>query len=143
FGISGVATGASVLPIRVAGWQADASGHWSVYSRTDQILAGLEKAVDPNDDGDAHDAARIALIALAEPYVAFPDDPLARAAAGALQLDTLVVAPAGNDGSAGPGYGSVSAPGGALAGPTGGAADLRSGSAAARVLGRAAPRVVL
>ena len=33
----------------------------AVYSRTDQILAGLEAAVDPNDDGDAHDAARIAL----------------------------------------------------------------------------------
>ena len=142
-GIQGVATGASVLPIRVAGWQADAQGQWSIYSRTDQIVAGLEQAVDPNDDGDAHDAARIALVALAEPYAAFSDDPLARAAAGALRLDTLVVAPVGNDGSAGPGYGSVSGPGGALAALTVGAADLRSGSARVRVVARTGLHVLL
>ena len=39
-------------------------GGYSVYSRTDQILAGLEAAVDPNDDGDVIDAARIALIGM-------------------------------------------------------------------------------
>ena len=64
-GISGVATGASVLPIRVAGWQRDLTGGWAIYGRTDQLIAGLERAVDPNLDGDAHDAARIALIGLA------------------------------------------------------------------------------
>src|SRR5262249_36620994 len=64
-GLRGVATGASVLPIRVAGWQRDAGGGWAVYSRTDQLIAGLERAVDPNEDGDAHDAARIALVPLA------------------------------------------------------------------------------
>src|SRR5919199_1484936 len=31
-GLAGVATGASVLPIRVAGWQQDATGVWSVYA---------------------------------------------------------------------------------------------------------------
>jgi subtilisin family serine protease len=142
-GVQGVATGASVLPIRVAGWQADASGNWSVYARTDEIVAGLEKAVDPNGDGDAHDAARIALVALAEPYAAFPDDPLARAAAGALRLDTLVVAPAGNDGAAGPAYGSVSAPGGALAALTVGAADLRPSAADVRLVARTGLKVLL
>jgi subtilisin family serine protease len=142
-GIQGVATGASVLPIRVAGWQADAQGHWSVYARTDEIVAGLERAVDPNGDGDAHDAARIALVALAEPYSAFPDDPLARAAVGALHLDTIVVAPAGNDGAAGPGYGSVSAPGAALAALTVGAADLRPSSAQVRVAARTGLRTLL
>ena len=94
-GLSGVATGAAVLPIRVAGWQPDALGHCAIYARSDQIIAGLERAVDPNDDGDAHDAARIALIALAEPFAGFTDGPEARAVAGALALDTLVVAPAG------------------------------------------------
>src|SRR4051812_38786859 len=97
-GLAGVAPGATVLPLRVASWQRDARGGWQVYGRSDQIIAGLERAVDPNGDGDAHDAARIALIGLAEPFAAFSDDPLARAAAGALRLDTLVVAPAGNDG---------------------------------------------
>src|SRR5207245_9896823 len=113
--LAGVAPGATVLPIRVAGWQRDATANWAVYGRSDQILAGLERAVDPNDDGDAHDAARVALVALAEPYAAFTDGPEARAAAGAMALDTLVVTAAGNDGPTGPGYGSISGPGGAPA----------------------------
>ena len=77
--LSGIATGAWVLPIRVAGWQRAASGRYAVYARTDQILAGLERAVDPNGDGVAHDAARIAVVGVAEPYSAFADGPLARA----------------------------------------------------------------
>lgn len=124
-GISGVATGATVLPIRVAGWQRDLTGDWAVYSRTDQLIEGLERAVDPNVDGDAHDAARIALIGVAASFGAFADSPEARAIRGALRLDTMVVAPVGNDGSAGPGFGSVSSPGGAPYALSVGAADLR------------------
>src|SRR6266576_6221569 len=125
-GIAGVATAASVLPIRVAGWQRDLKGDSAVYSRSDQLVAGLERAVDPNLDGDAHDAARIALVGVAAPYAAFTDSPEARAVKGALQLDTLVVAPAGNDGPAGPGYGSIASPGGAPDALTVGAADVRT-----------------
>jgi subtilisin family serine protease len=136
-GMAGIAPGASLLPIRVAGWQRDASGQWSVFGRTDQLLAGLERAVDPNGDGDAHDAARIALVALAEPFAAFTDSPLARAAQGAFRLDTLVVAAAGNDGPAGPAYGSISGPGGAPAALTVGAADLRAQFGEARIVLRA------
>ena len=131
-----MAPGATLLPIRVAGWQRDASARWAVYGRTDQVLAGIERAVDPNDDGDAHDAARIALVGVAEPFAAFADGPLARAAAGAMRLDTLVVAPSGNDGPAGPGYGSVSGPGGAPAALTVGALDLRPRYGEARVVVR-------
>jgi len=135
--MNGVATGATVMPIRVAGWQPEASGRWAVYGRTDQLIAGLERAVDPNLDGVALDAARIALIGVAEPFAAFEDSPSARAVAGALRLDTLVVAPAGNDGLAGPGYGSISGPGGSRAALTVGAADLRDSSASVRVVARA------
>jgi subtilisin family serine protease len=135
--LAGVAPGATVLPIRVAGWQRDATARWAVYARTDQILAGLERAVDPNADGDAHDAARVALVGVAEPFAGFADGPLARAAAGATRLDTLVVAPAGNDGPAGPGYGSVSGPGGAPAVLTVGAVDLREQYGRVRVVLRA------
>ena len=85
-GISGVAPGATVLPIRVGGWQQDASGRYALFARTDQILAGLDRAVDPDGNGDAHDAARIALVPLAEPFGSFADGPLARAAAGASAL---------------------------------------------------------
>ena len=128
--LAGVATGAWVLPIRVAGWQRAASGNYAVYARTDQILAGLERAVDPNGDGVAHDAARIAVVGVAEPYSGFADGPLATAVAGALKLDTLVVAPAGNDGvgtsmNAVRDYGLVAGPGAAPSALTVGAVDLR------------------
>ena len=112
-GLQGVAPGATVFPIRVAGWQPDAEGRSVVYARTDQLIAGLDRAVDPDGDGDAHDAARIALIGLAEPFASFADSPESRAVEGALALDTLVVAPAGNDGAAGPLYGSLAGPGAA------------------------------
>jgi len=133
-GLEGVAPGATLLPIRVAGWQPDTSGGVSVYGRTDQLLAGMELAVDPNEDGDAHDAARITLVGVVEPFAAFADGPLAVAAAGATALDSLVVAPAGNDGPAGPAYGSVGGPGGAPAVLTAGAIDTRRRSPTGHVL---------
>src|SRR5689334_17415921 len=139
--LAGVAPGATLLPIRVAGWQRDATANWAVYARTDQVLAGLERAVDPNGDGDAHDAARIALVGVAEPFAGFADGPLARAAAGAMRLDTLVVAPAGNDGPVGPGYGSIAGPGGAPAALTVGALDLRPRYGQVRVVVRDRLRV--
>ena len=120
----GLASDVTVLPIRVAGWQRDLSGRWALYARTDQVIAGLERAVDPNRDGDAHDAARITLVPLAEPFAAFADGPLAHAASGAVDLDSLVVVPAGNDGPGGPAFGSIAGPGGAPAALTVGAVDL-------------------
>jgi subtilisin family serine protease len=134
--LSGVAPAATVLPIRVAGWQQNARGSWGLYGRTDQLVAGLERAVDPNGDGATQDAARIALVGVAEPFAAFTDSPAARAAAGALRLDTLVVAPAGNDGSVGPGYGSIGGPGGSPGALTVGATDLRPSTQAVRVVVR-------
>src|SRR5213078_322955 len=116
---------------------------WAVYARSDQLIAGLERAVDPNLDGDAHDAARIALVGVAAPFAAFTDSPEARAVAGALDLDTLVVAPAGNDGPAGPGYGSIASPGGAPAALTAGAADLRTRAEEVQVAVRSGLRLLL
>jgi minor extracellular serine protease Vpr len=141
-GLHGVAPGASLLPIRVAGWQPDADGSLSVYGRTDQVLAGLEAAVDPNGDGDAHDGARVALVGVVEPFASFPDGPLARAGRGALALGTLVVAPAGNDGPAGPGYGSVAAPAGTSGVLGVAASDSRGRSPTVHILLRAGLRVL-
>jgi hypothetical protein len=135
-GLSGVAPGATLLPIRVGGWQRDDAGRVGLFARTDQILAGLERAVDPDGNGDAHDAARIALVPLAEPFGAFEDGPLAMATEGATILTTLVVAPAGNDGGAGPAFGSLSGPGGAPSALTVAAADLRSRTLTARLVVR-------
>ena len=141
-GLHGIAPGAAILPVRVGGWQPNSEGGYSVYSRTDQILAGLEAAVDPNDDGDVHDAARIALIGMVEPYAAFADGPLPRGIAGAADLDMLTVVPAGNDGSAGPGYGSIAGPGAAESAITVAAADGRLAAPTVRVHLRAGLRVI-
>lgn len=138
----GVAPGASIFPIRVAGWQRDTSGTYEVYGRTDQLIAGLEHAVDPNGDGDAHDAARIALIGVSAPLAGFTDGPEARAVAGTAALDTLVVAPAGNDGPAGATFGTIGAPGGAEAALTVGALDLRRRSEMVRVVIRSGLEVL-
>jgi subtilisin family serine protease len=141
-GLAGVARNSTVLPIRVGGWQRDVAGRWAVYSRTDQLIAGLERAVDPDGDGNAHDAARVALVGFVEPYAAFADSPASRAVDGALELDTLVVAPAGNDGAAGPVYGSISGPGGARGALTAGAADQRAEIEQVRVRLRSGLRVL-
>jgi hypothetical protein len=133
-GLHGVAPGATVLPIRVAGWQPASDGRELVYARSDQLIAGLEHAVDPNDDGDAHDAVRVALIGVTEPYAAFTDGPEAQAVQGALYLNTLVVAPAGNDGAAGPLFGSVAGPAGAAGALAVAATDSRVHLARARVV---------
>jgi subtilisin family serine protease len=142
-GIAGVVPAARILPIRVAGWQPDAEGGFAVYGRTDQVLAGLERAVDPDGDGDVLDAARVAVIGLNEPFSSFPDGPLARAVEGATRLDTLVVVPAGNEGPAGPGYGSVGGPGGAPAALTVGAADARRETATVHLVVRAGLQILV
>ncbi len=142
-GIRGVASSASILPVRVAGWQPSADGGYAVYGRTDQLLAGLERAVDPDGDGDVLDAARVAVIGVTEPFASFDDGPVARAVAGAGRLDTLVVVPAGNEGPAGPGYGSIGGPGGAPAALTVAAADLRAETTTVRVVVRAGLNTLL
>ena len=109
-GLQGVAPGARLLPIRVMGWRQTVDGSWAVLGRGDHLLAGLERAVDPDGDGDVEDGAAVALVGGVQPYAAFADSPEARAVAGAARLGTLVVAPVGNDGRPGPGFGSVAAP---------------------------------
>jgi hypothetical protein len=142
-GIRGVVPAASILPIRVAGWQPSAEGGFAVYGRTDQLLAGIERAVDPDADGDVLDAARVAVVGVTEPFASFPDGPLARAIEGAARLDTLVVVPAGNEGPAGPSYGSIGGPGGAPDALTVAASDLRTDTATARVIVRAGLHMLL
>jgi subtilisin family serine protease len=126
-GVHGVAPGARLLPIRVLGWQRAADGAVVEAGRADVLLAGLERAVDPDRDGDVEDAARVALVPLVEPYASFPDSPEARAVAGATGLGTLVVAAAGNDGPGGAGgAGTVGSPAAAPAALAVGALDARA-----------------
>ncbi|MGH2995567.1 MAG: S8 family serine peptidase, partial [Gaiellaceae bacterium] len=138
-----VAPGARVLPIRVLGWAEAAGGGYALLGRGDVLLAGLERAVDPDRDGDVEDAANIVLASVFEPYAAFADSPETRAVAGATALGTLVVAPAGNDGRPGPGFGSIGAPGGAPEALTVGALDGRQGVPEAALELRAGKDVLL
>ena len=133
-GSHGVAPGATVLPIRVAGWQPTGNGQDAVYARSDQVIAGLDRAADPNGDGDTHDAVRIALIGVAEPFAAFSDSPEAQAVSGALALDVLVVTPAGNSGAAGPVFGSLAGPAGSPGALSVGATDSRPTTSTVRAV---------
>jgi subtilisin family serine protease len=130
--LDGVAPGATVLPIRVLG-QHTGSGGVAYAGRSDVLLEGLERAVDPDGDGDVEDAADVALAALVEPYASFADTPEARSVAGALRLGTLVVAAAGNDGPGASGSGTVGAPAGAPAALAVGAIDTRAQVLSARI----------
>src|SRR4051794_22521660 len=142
-GLRGVSPEASILPIRVAGWQAASDGRDLVYGRSDQLIAGLDRAVDPNGDGDEHDAVRVALVGVVEPYAAFTDGPEALAVQGALDLNTLVVTPAGNDGGAGPAFGSVAGPAGATGALAVAATDARAEQPQVRIVLRRGLDVIL
>ena len=94
------AAGERVLSVRVAGYGGAAAPE--IHGTTDALLLGLERAVDPDGDGAADDAVRVALVGVNAPYAGFGDSPEAQAARGAAKLGTLVVAPAGNEGPARP-----------------------------------------
>jgi Subtilase family len=122
--VARVAPRARIVPFRVLGWQETDAGA-TLVGRGDTLVAGLERAVDPNGDGATGDHVDIALAPVVEPFAAFSDSPEARAVTGATNLGTLVVAPAGNDGDAGIGFGSVATPGGAPDALSVGALDTR------------------
>jgi hypothetical protein len=137
-----VAVGERVLPIRVAGLQPATQGSGlEDVAITDQLLAGLERAVDPDADGATDDHVPIAVVGVNSPYAAFERSPEARAVRAAAGLGTLVVAPAGEEGAAAGPEGTVGSPAaapdalavGALAAPRAIAhISLRVGGADAR-----------
>lgn len=114
--IAGILAGATspserLLAIRVAGLRRDpVTGASEEYGTTDELIAGLERSVDPDGDGDTEDAVRVALVGVNSPYAGFARSPEARAAAAATRLDTLVVAPAGNEGPRAGRFGTIGSP---------------------------------
>ncbi|MEX2196387.1 MAG: S8 family serine peptidase [Thermoleophilaceae bacterium] len=134
--------GARIRAIRVAGLaRREETGTSDEAGTTDQLLDGLEHAVDPDGDGDVEDRAPVALVGVSSPYAGFAGAPEAEAAEGAAGLGTLVVAPAGNEGRRAGRFGTIGSPGaapaalavGALEGGEGAPAlpDVRLGLAAA------------
>jgi hypothetical protein len=79
-------------------------------ARTDRVLTALERAVDPDGDGDTADGAEVVLIGLAGGFAGGGGTPLGLATEGATRAGSLVVAPAGNDGPTFAGLGSVGSP---------------------------------
>jgi hypothetical protein len=85
-------------------------GRVRALARSDRVVAAVDRAVDPNGDGDLSDRAEVVLLGVARGYGGGGTDPVAAAAEAADAAGSLVVAPAGNDG---PTFGSV----GTVAGP--------------------------
>ena len=123
---SSTAAGERAMSIRVAGYGRRRA---EIHGTTDTLLAGLERAVDPNGDGAVDDAVRVALVGVNAPYAGFADAPEAQAVRGAGKLGTLVVAPAGNEGPARPPNGVIGSPGAARAALTAGATEAGAGAA--------------
>ena len=59
------AAGERTLTIRVAGYGPNRQ---EIHGTTDTLLAGLERAVDPDGDGAVDDAVRVALVGVNAPY---------------------------------------------------------------------------
>ena len=127
-----VAAGERVLPIRIAGLQPAAQGTGlEEVALSDQLLAGLERAVDPDGDGATDDHVGVALVGVNAPYAGFGDSAETRAVRAAADLGTLVVAPAGDEGAGAGPQGTVGSPGAAPAALTVGA--LAAPAAVSRV----------
>ncbi|MBI2632655.1 S8 family serine peptidase [Candidatus Pacearchaeota archaeon] len=75
-------------------------------SYTDVIIKAIERAVDPNQDGDFSDHLDIISMSLGGP--GNPDDPMSKAVDNTVDAGVVVVIAAGNDG---PGEQTISSPG--------------------------------
>ena len=142
---AGIAPDVTVLPIRVAGWQRDAAGSWSIYGRTDQLIAGLERAVDPEPERrrarcgahHADPAVRAVLGVPGQPAVRRPSPERSRSTRSSSF-------PRGTTGPAGQASARSAARAGAPEALTAGAADLQAGDwRASRCPFRAGLRVLL
>lgn len=96
--VRGVAPGAGIMAYKVL----DSEG----YGMTDNILAALERAVDPNQDGNFSD--RVDVISMSLGGSGDPFDDLSTAVDNAVGYGVVVAVAAGNDG---PDEGTISSPG--------------------------------
>lgn len=107
------AAGLRVRPLRVSGLRVAPDGTVSEHGTTDELLLGLERAVDPDGDGDPSDGADVAVVGVSAPYAGFSTAPEAAAVTAARRLGTRVVVPAGHEATAVGPYGTIGSPGGA------------------------------
>jgi Subtilase family len=86
--LTGVAPEATLLAYKVLDGQGK-----GMHS---DIIAAIDRAIDPNGDGDTADAADVINLSLGGP--GSPDDPVAQAVENAIANGVVVVCAAGNDG---------------------------------------------
>ena len=98
-----------LLAYRVVAREA-VGGRLRPLARTDRVLAALDHAVDPNEDGDTADGADVILMGLTAGFDGGGVDPVARALEAADRVGATVVVPAGNDGPTYARPGSVGGP---------------------------------
>ena len=108
--LKGVAPDAKLLAYKVL--NASGSGTWS------QVISGIERSVDPNNDGDFSDHADVISMSLGGS--GNPDDPVSRAVDNAVDAGVVAVIAAGNGG---PREQSIRSPGTARKAITVGATD--------------------
>jgi hypothetical protein len=108
-GVSGIAPQARILAYKVLNAQGQGSAS--------NIIAALERAIDPNADGDSSDHADVINLSLGGPGGA--DDPLSRAVDAASAAGAVVCVAAGNSGE----FYDIGSPAGARTAITVGAAD--------------------
>ncbi|MCW2972107.1 MAG: serine protease, partial [Thermoleophilia bacterium] len=123
---AGAGAQVAISDVRVLGARPTRDGAEAVLGDSDDLIAGLEHAVDPNADGNLVDGAQVAVIAATTPYAGFADAPEAHAVDGATALGTVVVAAAGNDGASGDAVGTIGSWAAADTALAVGAADLRA-----------------
>ncbi|MDP3697100.1 MAG: S8 family serine peptidase, partial [Candidatus Taylorbacteria bacterium] len=108
--LNGVAPGAKILAYKVL--DKNGLGSWS------SVIAGIDRALDPNQDGDLSDAADVMNLSLGGG--GNPDDPVSLAVDNAVRAGSVVVVAAGNSG---PREGTIGSPGTAREAVTVGATD--------------------
>jgi subtilisin family serine protease len=120
-GLHGVAPSASLVPIQVLEMQQGA-----LMGTTATLLAGLDRALDPNGDGNLADHANVILAPLAEPFAAFGASAETVAAEGVERAGAVLIAAAGNDGATGGRFGTIASPAASPGWLAVGASDGRS-----------------
>ena len=103
-GLHGVSQ-AKLMPIQVLELQ-----HGELMGTTATLLAGIDRALDPNGDGDLTDRARVLLAPVAEPIAGFADSAETDAARGVEAAGSVLVSAAGNDGPTLARFGTIATP---------------------------------
>jgi len=86
--VAGVAPGAKILPFKVLNDQGIGDESWT--------MTALDRAMDPNNDGDFSDHVDIVSFSLGSLIPGDPDDDFCRAVNNAVECGIIVVAAAGN-----------------------------------------------